>query len=229
MAFVPYMVGGFAVDKLMGGDGIKGALLGAGGGAFLPEMFALAGASSALAPTLTATELAGGATATAMPALNAPSILSPEILGADMMTSVSNAGLMSQAGVNSALLSPATTAVAQATPGIFELGKRGLRDGLMSASDYLSAGREMVDDGYENMNFTDKIMAGQMVDKAVNEPTPDILGNPPQVINTRNPVSSDVAPLVTQVQGLQNVAPQNMMGQLPPDDREKFYSYLNSR
>ena len=27
MAFVPYMVGGFAVDKLMGGDGLKAAAL----------------------------------------------------------------------------------------------------------------------------------------------------------------------------------------------------------
>ena len=46
MAFVPYMVGGYAVDKLMGGDGTKGALLGAGG-SFLPSMLA-SGAGAAI-------------------------------------------------------------------------------------------------------------------------------------------------------------------------------------
>ena len=39
MAFVPYMVGGYAVDRMMGGDGMKGALLGAGG-SMLPSMLA---------------------------------------------------------------------------------------------------------------------------------------------------------------------------------------------
>lgn len=67
MAFVPYMAAGFAVDKLMGGDGLKGAALGAAGGAGLTGAFgggaATAGGASSVAsntfPTLLSS--AGGA------------------------------------------------------------------------------------------------------------------------------------------------------------------------
>ena len=50
MAFVPYMAAGFAVDKLMGGDGLKGAALGGLGGAGLTGAFSgLGGATAATA------------------------------------------------------------------------------------------------------------------------------------------------------------------------------------
>ena len=56
MAFVPYMAAGFAVDKLMGGDGLKGAALGGLGGAGLTGAFGggaatAGGASSVAGPT----------------------------------------------------------------------------------------------------------------------------------------------------------------------------------
>ena len=49
MAFVPYMVGGFAVDKMMGGNGLKGAALGAGGSFLGPEILASGAAETSTA------------------------------------------------------------------------------------------------------------------------------------------------------------------------------------
>lgn len=54
MAFVPYMVGGYAVDKLMGGNGLKGAALGGLGGAFAPGMLASGAAEVAAVPAMQA-------------------------------------------------------------------------------------------------------------------------------------------------------------------------------
>ena len=52
MAFVPYMVGGFAIDKLMGGNGVKGALAGTGLGMFAGPAAAGAAVTSGGASTL---------------------------------------------------------------------------------------------------------------------------------------------------------------------------------
>jgi len=60
MAFVPYMAAGFAVDKLMGGDGLKGAALGGLGGAGLTGAFSGLGGTAA-ATTGGASSLGSGA------------------------------------------------------------------------------------------------------------------------------------------------------------------------
>lgn len=60
MAFVPYMAAGFAVDKLMGGDGLKGAALGGLGGAGLTGAFSGLGGATA-ATTGGASSLGSGA------------------------------------------------------------------------------------------------------------------------------------------------------------------------
>tara|TARA_R110000737_G_scaffold273272_1_gene280161 strand:- start:390 stop:1226 length:837 start_codon:yes stop_codon:yes gene_type:complete len=66
MAFVPYMVGGYAVDKMMGGNGLKGAALGAGG-SFLPGLVSGAGVAGNTAATslMAGNALGAGGMATA--------------------------------------------------------------------------------------------------------------------------------------------------------------------
>lgn len=65
MAFVPYMVGGFAIDKLMGGNGVKGALAGTGLGMFAGPAAGAAAVTSGGASTLGsgAALMSGGSTA----------------------------------------------------------------------------------------------------------------------------------------------------------------------
>jgi|TARA_R110000823_G_scaffold238261_1_gene363621 hypothetical protein len=216
MAFVPYMVGGYAVDKMMGGDGTKGALLGAGG-SFLPGMLASGATTSALTPTLTAGELAGAtgvAGTQGMSALNAPSILAgtgSNLTGSGMVTGMSNAGLMGATNVPTHLLGAESLALANANPGNFELMKRGLGstiDGLTNnpITDFIGQGKDYIDTGYEDMTMMDKVQSGMMVDSAVNQPTPQLNIAPPPVDN-RSQVPTAGKPLITQIQDIQTREP----------------------
>ena len=216
MAFVPYMVGGYAVDRMMGGDGMKGALLGAGG-SMLPSMLASGATTSALSPTLTASELAGAtgvAGTQGMSALNAPSILAgtgSNLTGSGMVSSMSNAGLMGATTVPTHLLGAESLALANANPGTFELMKRGLGstiDGLTNnpITDFIGQGKDYIDTGYEDMTMMDRVQSGMMVDSAVNKPTPQ-LNVPAPPIDNRSQVPTVGKPLITQIQGLQTRPP----------------------
>jgi hypothetical protein len=235
MAFVPYMVGGYAVDRLMGGDGKKGALLGAGG-SFLPSL--LTSGAAPLAPTFTASELAGAtgvAGTQGMSALNAPSILAgtgSKLTGSGMVTGMSNAGLMGATSVPTHLLGAESLALANANPSTFELMKRGLGstiDGLTNnpLTNLLGQGKDYIDEGWANMPFSEKAQSGMMVDSAVNKEQPKIQ-IPPLPVDRRNPYPTTGKPLVSQIQGLQKAAPANIMGQLSPEEREQYYSLLRS-
>jgi len=116
MAMIPYMAAGYAVDRMMGGSGMTGLALGTGVGGFSTGAFSGL-FEGALAPELTATELGTGATGFAQyPALEAQSILSPELTGADMMTSFSQGAL---SPTSSMMTNPALLANAEqlyATP-----------------------------------------------------------------------------------------------------------------
>ena len=216
MAFVPYMVGGYAVDRIMGGDGMKGALLGAGG-SMLPSMLASGATTSALSPTLTASELAGAtgvAGTQGMSALNAPSILAgtgSNLTGSGMVSSMSNAGLMGATTVPTHLLGAESLALANANPGTFELMKRGLGstiDGLTNnpITDFIGQGKDYIDTGYEDMTMMDRVQSGMMVDSAVNKPTPQ-LNVPAPPIDNRSQVPTVGKPLITQIQGIQTRPP----------------------
>ena len=132
MAMIPYMAGGYAIDRLMGGRGTTGLAMGTGIGALGTGVF-----SSALAPELTATELAGGIQgAGSIPAATSQ----VGILGtspANMMTS-NSLGALDIATTPTSLLSPSTLAEATANPSLFEMGKRKLSQGITNAEDFIS-------------------------------------------------------------------------------------------
>ena len=253
MAFVPYMVGGYAVDKLMGGDGTKGALLGAGG-SFLPSMLAsgagAAGGASAAATTGAATTAASNT----MPLLMSKSAAmggSGAGLGSSL-TGLSGYGTVNPltTGSFSESISPFTqlgSPVGQST-GFFgqEISNQAMNSALTGGKGlletglentliddglgYLGRGKDFIDEGWADMTTSDKMGSVNMANQAVEAQTQaqDMIVPPPRPIERRNPNPTPSAPLVTQVQGLQQMAPQQMMGQLSPEDQMKYYSLLNS-
>lgn len=229
MAFVPYMVGGYAVDKMMGGNGLKGAALGAGG-SFLPGLVSGAEIGTAgLAETATAAE---GLATTGMGGMQ---IGSQPAFGQMMVEGISpftplgtpvgqSTGLIGQEISNQALNSSLT-----GVPGFFEqqLGNTFVDDGF----NLLGKGKTAIDEGYADMSTSDKMTSGMgamsVTDKLTAQPQ-NMISPPPPQIDRRNPNSTMGKPLVTQIQGLQKAAPSSMMGQLSPKEQEKYYSLLRS-
>tara|TARA_R110000744_G_scaffold3690_1_gene13775 strand:+ start:178 stop:924 length:747 start_codon:yes stop_codon:yes gene_type:complete len=235
MAFVPYMVGGYAVDRMMGGDGTKGALLGAGG-SFLPGMLASGAGATAAATTGAATTAA----ANTMPLL----MTNSAALGGSGLGAGLGAGGMSTIGANTPVgltsagnfgsVNPLTTggfseSISPFTQLGSEFGIAGntgafgqaisnqtldsalnpkLFNGALENTplDLLSQGKDYIDTGYEDMSFMDKVQSGMMVDSAVNQPTPQLNVAPPPV-DMRSQIPSSGEPLITQIQGIHTRPP----------------------
>jgi hypothetical protein len=182
MAMIPYMAGGYAIDRLMGGNGMTGLALGTGVGGFSTGAFGGL-FEGAFAPELTATELGTGATGFAQyPALEAQSILSPELTGADMMTSFSQGAL---SPTSSMMTNPALLANAEqlyAAPSLFEQGKRALGSGFDTLSDFAdNPATRFINSGWDSMDFGDKAGALTMGDQALTRLTQpqDMISPPP--------------------------------------------------
>jgi hypothetical protein len=165
MAMIPYMAGGYAIDKLMGGRGTTGLALGTGLGALGTGVF-----SSALAPELTATELAGGMQGVgSIPAASSK----VGILGtspANMITS-NSLGALDIATTPTSLLSPSTLAEATANPSLFEMGQRNLSQGINYVEDFISPATDFINESYENMSLTDKLSMGMLGGQAIDTAT----------------------------------------------------------
>lgn len=195
MAMIPYMAGGYAIDRLMGGRGTTGLALGTGLGALGTGTFA-----SALAPELTATELAGGMQGVgSIPAASSQ----VGILGtspANMMTS-NSLGALDIATTPTSLLSPSTLAEATANPSLFEMGKRNLSQGITDVQDFISPATDFINESYEDMSLNDKLsmamLGGQAIDTAT-APPPQLQVAPPQMKPAKEPTIG--APLAINVQ-----------------------------
>ena len=185
MAMIPYMAGGYAIDRLMGGRGTTGLALGTGIGALGTGVF-----SSALAPELTAAEMAGGMQGVgSIPAATSQ----VGILGtspANMMTS-NSLGALDIATTPTSLLSPSTLAEATANPSLFEMGKRKLSQGITNAEDFISPVTDFINDGYESMSLMDKINVGvtgnAVIDNMTADRTIPIQATPPQTVAAKEP------------------------------------------
>lgn len=236
MAFVPYMVGGYAVDRMMGGDGMKGALLGAGG-SMLPSMLASGAGAEATAA------VASDAAASSFPSIlgSMPTGGNAMLGSAGMSTIGANTptGLMSTNMTNFGSVNPLTTGgisesispftqlgvdggIQGVNTGLFgqEISKQGLDSALNpklfngalentfidDGLNYLSQGKDYIDTGYEDMTMMDKVQSGMMVDSAVNKPTPQLNVDAPPIDN-RSQVPTVGKPLITQIQGIQTRPP----------------------
>lgn len=197
MAMIPYMAGGYAVDRLMGGRGTTGLALGTGLGALGTGTFA-----SALAPELTAAEMAGGMQGVgSIPAATSQ----VGILGtspANMMTS-NSLGALDIATTPTSLLSPSTLAEATANPSLFEMGKRNLSQGITDVQDFISPATDFINEGYEDMSLNDKISMGMLGGQAIGTATAPpqqapLQVAPPQMKPAKEPTIG--APLAINVQ-----------------------------
>lgn len=190
MAFVPYMVGGYAVDRMMGGDGMKGALLGTGA-SFLPSMLASGAGAEATAAVAT------DAAASSFPLIfgSMPTGGNAMLGSAGMSTIGANTptGLMSTNMTNFGSVNPLTTGMISESispftqlgvesgiqgvnTGLFgqEISKQGLDSALNpklfngalentfidDGLNYLSQGKSAIDEGYSDMSTSDKMTSG---------------------------------------------------------------------
>ena len=219
MAFVPYMVGGYAVDKLMGGNGLKGAALAGLGGAFIPEMLA-SGAVGASAGGTAATMEAAGST---FPTLLSTAGGAGETLSAEALSSLASqapAGLGTQ---GMSMFTPNGVPVGQMT-GLFGqeisnqvmnpalTGGQGFLDmGLQNTplegltnnpvTDLLGKGTNYIDEGWNDMSTANKLQTGTGVVGAVDSVTqapPPIQHQQIQQVVAKAP--SPREPFVTQMQ-----------------------------
>ena len=285
MAFVPYMAGGFAVDKLMGGNGMTGMALGSGIGSMggfgaLGE--AIGGSSALMSNTGASSLMAGNAlgqggmmTAGGMNALGmggaassglsgfAPqlgSVVTPEYTPSLLMDSAYNAPIAPTDiyGGDLSMMQNQSLGNAQSLPidyadpyvgggydasfGDTYLGNESMManknlGGIPGASQgvggYGGGGlfgnaKDYVVDGFNNMSFTDKINTGLTANKIINPEPQQMIVPPAPPLDRRNPIPTVSSPLVTKVQGVQGIAPQNMMGQLSPEEQAQYYSLLSS-
>ena len=211
MAFVPYMVGGFAVDKLMGGDGLKGAALGGLGGAFAQGMLASGAAEVAAVPAMQAsTGISLEALAAADPmALGLGDIAATGATpyGIELGTTLAdpmalNIGQLSATGAtnSAAMLDPYTLLGNVSSPNLINNPSL-----LSQAGDWAiqkgADATKYIDSGWDDMSNADKAQTGMGVMSAVDSATqapPPIQHQQIQQVVAKAP--SPREPFVTQMQ-----------------------------
>ena len=190
MAFVPYMAAGFAVDKLMGGDGLKGAALGGLGGAGLTGAFgggaATAGGASSVAsntfPTLLSSAGGSGAASTGLgtlstianpmagmsPAANI-GVLNPATTGglSEGISAFTPDGISGAVGENTGLFGQLTSNQAlnsslTADKGLLNTALENTPIGKIASpvSDLLGQAQSGIDEGWKEMSNLEKAQAG---------------------------------------------------------------------
>lgn len=230
--FVLPMMAGFAIDKLSGGEGWTGAAL-AAGSSFLPGLLApkALGTAEVLTPALTSgVEAAATNEAVKTAASSAfPTLLSPS-------------GGVGAATTGFGSVNPLTTGFSetispwtqlgnatggfpsvQSTAGTGLLGRPGEIFG-----DYLGQGIDYLNSGWDDMSTGEKLTTTGMAGQTLLTPQERRIAPPPPPLEKRNPVATTGNPLVSQVQGLQQVAPLAMMNQLNPEDKLRYQSLLSS-
>lgn len=179
--------GGYVIDKQMGGDGTKGALLGAAGGAFMP---AGAGLTSGAA-----VNTAGGTGAT-MTGFGGAGAISP-YTGSGLL---GNAGVNLGGGYTSGSLggmtgfSPAVkaalpnampvAATGSYSPALTEVGGQGAP--VNSLTNLFTQGKNYISEGISDMTFSDQLSVGLQAQGLLNRPTRRIQVDRPGVSQNKN-------------------------------------------
>lgn len=212
MAMVPYMAGGYAIDRMMGGDGKVGLALGTGAGAF--GTGAIGG--SAL----------GGATASTSASTSPLLFSTPATAGGSGLGGLGGAG-MYEAGTLGTV-NPLTTggfseSISPFTPQGSEFGIAGSTNlfgspisnqtvnsaltqnkGLLNRAiedSYVQDGFDFINDGWEGMSLMDKANTGMLGSQAIDaaNPTPEYPQVAPPQIAQRKPLATRGNPVSIQV------------------------------
>jgi hypothetical protein len=223
MAMVPYMAGGYAIDRMMGGDGKIGLALGTGAGAFGTGAIGGSALGGATASTAGSTSM--------MSTLAAPTATTGLGAGATMgASSIANpmAGMSPVASANSfGTVNPLTTGgVSESISPFTPMGTSGIggnvgflgqpisnqavnsslteAKGLLDwgiENSYVQDGFDFINDGWDGMSLMDKANTGMLGSQAIDaaNPTPEYPQVAPPQIAQRKPVATSGNPVSIQV------------------------------
>jgi hypothetical protein len=231
--------GGYVIDKQMGGDGTKGALLGLGGGAMLPAAPALA--SGTAAATTAGTVGTTGATMTGFggaggfgTAAGGQGLLG----GTATAKAMGGYGSGSLGGMTGTGFSGTSAPVLAGSPALTTAGGTGLSNPYLgnaypsslttgsqgvptnNLSSLLTQGKDFVVDGFSDMSFADQLGVGMQAEGLLNRPTQRIQVDRPGVSQNKN--AGYAKPYKTVVEGIP----------VPPEEEiteEEYYSLLRNK
>ena len=224
---IPYMAGGYAIDRMMGGDGKMGLALGTGAGAF--GTGAIGG--SALGSTGVGAGASTAGSTSMMQTLATPTLTTGAGagIGGAGMTSIGANTPMGLTSANSfGTVNPLTTggiseSISPFTPQGSEFGIAGSTNlfgapisnqtvnsaltqnkGLLNRAiedSYVQDGFDFINDGWEGMSLMDKANTGMLGSQAIDatNPTPQYPQLAPPQMAERKPLATSGNPLSIQV------------------------------
>lgn len=225
--------GGYVIDKQMGGDGTKGALLGLGGGAMLPAAPALASGTAAAttAGTTGATMTGFGGAGGFGTAAGGQGLLG----GTATAKAMGGYGSGSLGGMTGTGFSGTSAPVLAGSPALTTVGGQGLSNPYLgnaypsslttgsqgvptnNLSSLLTQGKDFVVDGLSDMTFADQVGVGLQAEGLLNRPTRRIQVDRPGISQNKN--AGYAKPYETVVDGIP----------VPPEEEiteEEYYSLL---
>jgi len=224
MAMIPYMAGGYAIDRMMGGDGKMGLALGTGAGAFGTGAIGGSALTGATASTAGSTSMMMHPTLTA----GVGTGVGTGIGGAGMTTIGANTPMGLTSANSFGTVNPLTTggfseSISPFTPQGSEFGIAGSTNlfgspisnqtvnsaltqnkGLLNRAiedSYVQDGFDFINDGWEGMSLMDKANTGMLGSQAIDaaNAAPQYPQVAPPQIAQRKPVATSGNPLSIQV------------------------------
>lgn len=207
--------GGYVIDKQMGGDGTKGALLGLGGSAMLPAAPALA--SGTAAATTAGTVGTTGATMTGFGGAGGSGLLGGTTTAANLGGGYASGSLGGMTGFSPAaptvLPNAAPVAATGSYPSSLTTGSQGVPTNNLSS--LLTQGKDFVVDGFSDMSFADQLGVGMQAQGLLNRPTQRMEAPRPGMAQRKETVFAP--PLNSQIQNTQ----------MPTEEEKLRSQYLN--
>ena len=206
--------GGYVIDKQMGGDGKKGALLGLAGGAMLPAAPALA---SGTAATTAGTVGTTGATMTGFGGAGGSGLLGGTTTAANLGGGYASGSLGGMTGFSPAAQTVLPNAMPVAATGSYPssltTGSQGVPTNNLSS--LLTQGKDFVVDGFSDMSFADQLGVGMQAQGLLNRPTQRMEAPRPGMAQRKETVFAP--PLNSQIQNTQ----------MPTEEEKLRSQYLN--
>ena len=240
MAMIPYMATGYAVDRLMGGNGMTGLAIGTGAGGFstgafsglfesaVPEVASSTGfqvgssAMGSLEPTL-------GTLSTQVPSTGIQLTPQSAFLG-DINYGLGNVASNATSGLDLSQFALPTSTPVYTNALNAPLGEFGLSAPLQTQAfaekglmDYITPATDFINQGWEDMSLADKgstLMMGSQAVDTMTAPPPQIQAPQPRVEQGKEP--NIAAPLAINVpaSGVQIATSGQLERMLTPQQRK---------
>jgi|TARA_B110000259_G_scaffold19727_1_gene20725 hypothetical protein len=216
--------GGYVIDKQMGGDGTKGALLGLGGGAMLPAAPALT--SGTAAATTAGTLGPTGATMTGFAGAGGSGLLGGTTTAANLGGGYASGSLGGMTGFSPTVPTVLPNAAPVAATGSYPsslTNSKGVPTNLKpldklaeySLPNLFTQGKDFVVDGFSDMSFADQLGVGMQAQGLLNRPTQRMEAPRPGMAQRKETVFAP--PLNSQIQNTQ----------MPTEEEKLRSQYLN--